>query len=86
MKSKNLITTFLFITMLFAFSGCGNSNESKKAEAINETSSVDKHPETKKLQAADAVGYDGTAIKNKVDKLLDKTEENNKKAEEIKEK
>jgi len=33
--------------------------------------------ETKKLQGADAVGYDGTAIRKSVDNALNKTDQHN---------
>lgn len=86
MKFHNLFSAFLFLTMILTFSSCGNSDNTKKTETTNEANKVDKHPETKKLHAADAVGYDGAAIKNSVDKMLDKVDESNKKAEEINEK
>jgi hypothetical protein len=37
--------------------------------------------ETKKLQGADAVGYDGTAIRKSVDNTLNKTDQHNESAD-----
>ncbi len=55
--------------MLAALScGCSKAEERAKYEGRNET---------KKLQGADAAGYDGTAIRKSVDNTLNKTDQHN---------
>lgn len=86
MKHQPLFLVLLLLGKILFLSGCGSNENTTKTETTKENTTVDKHPETKKLHAADAVGYDGTAIKNNVDKMLDKADESNKKAEELNEK
>ena len=58
---------FLFIMMVAVMSfGCSKSEERAKYEGRSET---------KKLQGADAAGYDGTAIRKSVDNTLNKTDQ-----------
>jgi len=60
---------FMFIMMLAVLSfGCSKTEESAKYEGRSET---------KKLQGADAAGYDGTAIRKSVDNTLNKTDQHN---------
>ncbi len=60
---------FLFIMTIAALSfGCSKSDERAKYEGRSET---------KKLQGADAAGYDGTAIRKSVDNTLNKTDQHN---------
>jgi thiamine biosynthesis lipoprotein ApbE len=60
---------FLFIMMIAALSfGCSKTEERAKYEGRSET---------KKLQGADAAGYDGTAIRKSVDNTLNKTDQHN---------
>jgi hypothetical protein len=86
MKFKTKILTYLLISFVLVFSGCGNNEKPVKPVGIEESVKVDKHPETKNIEAADGAGYNGTAIRKKVDGLIDKTEENNKKLEELQDK
>ena len=46
-----------------------------------EESDYEGRTETKKLQAVEAVGYDGDALQKSVDQMLDKNEERNKQLE-----
>jgi len=60
---------FLFIMILAVLSfGCSKAEERAKYEGRSET---------KKLQGADAAGYDGTAIRKSVDNTLNKTDQHN---------
>jgi hypothetical protein len=61
---------FLIIMMMTVLSlGCSKSEEqSPKYEGRSGT---------KKLQGADAAGYDGTAIRKSVDNTLNKTDQHN---------
>ena len=86
MKLKTKILTYLLISFVLAFSGCGNKEKPVMPVGIEEAVKVDKHPETKSIEAADGAGYNGTAIRKKVDGLLDKTEENSKKLEALQDK
>mgnify|MGYP003393822935 CR=1 FL=1 len=81
MKCK--ILAILLISHVLVFASCGNKENPVKPVIKDEAIQIDKHPETKNIEAADAVGYNGTAIRKKVDGMLDKTEENNKKLEEL---
>ena len=83
MKFKTLFLPVVVIGSGMILFGCGSKEEPIKPVANEVPAKVDKHPETKKLEAADAAGYDGTAIRKKVDGMLDKTEENNKKLEDL---
>lgn len=61
----------LFILALLAAltGGCSKTEEKR--------SSYEGRSETKKLQGADAVGYDGTAIRKSVDNSLNKSDQHN---------
>lgn len=60
---------FLLITMMaLLLFGCRKTEEQPKYEGRSET---------KKLQGADAAGYDGTAIRKSVDNTLNKTDQHN---------
>jgi hypothetical protein len=58
---------FIMMVALLSF-GCSNTEERAKYEGRSET---------KKLQGADAAGYDGTAIRKSVDNTLNKTGHHN---------
>jgi hypothetical protein len=61
-----LLFGVMIATLLF---GCSKAEEpSAKYEGRNES---------KKLQAADAVGYDGAAIRKNVDNMLNKNDQHN---------
>lgn len=75
----------LFISMICGLSGCGDSKPTTKPVSQEKPAKADKHPETKNIEAVDAIGYDGKAVRGKVDKLIDKSDENNKKLEEMNE-
>ncbi len=63
-----LCTTFLF------FAGCTYSNQQSEDKYQGRS-------ETKKLEAASAVGYDGKAIRKNVDNTLNKNDEHNEAVE-----
>lgn len=60
----------ILIVVLSALSAC-SANEPPPAAPAETTG----RPETKSIQAADAVGYDGTAIRGKVDAALDQNDQ-----------
>jgi hypothetical protein len=69
----------IFSTILLS-SGCqkktaaGNPNSQSKHEL---------HENTKPLQAADLVGYDGTKLRKSVDKITEDNDEHNKEIENV---
>lgn len=63
-------TTFLMICLVSLLSGC-NSGQSPTPEKYQG------RQETRKLEGASAVGYDGTAIRKNVDNSLNKNDEHN---------
>jgi len=63
----------IFSTILLS-SGC------QKKTAVTDTNSKSKselHESTKPLQAADLVGYDGTRLKNSVDRIREANDKHN---------
>ena len=59
----------IILTIAFFFASCGCSPG-------DEANSKDSgRPETQKLKAADAVGYDGDALRKSVDNMLDKKDQ-----------
>ena len=60
-------STFIMMIAVLSF-GCS------KAE---ERASYEGRSETRKLQGADAAGYDGTAVRKSVDNTLNKTDQHN---------
>jgi ABC-type Zn uptake system ZnuABC Zn-binding protein ZnuA len=67
---RKLFIMVMMVTLLF---GCSKTDEmSPKYEGRSET---------KKLQGADAVGYNGTAIRQKVDSTLNKADQHNESAD-----
>jgi hypothetical protein len=66
MQSKRLLLMVMIAMLEF---GCSKAEvQPGKYEGRNET---------KKLQGADAVGYDGTAVRKSVDNTLNKTDQHN---------
>ncbi len=61
----NIIT--LAIALFVASCGCSPGDEGKSKDTGR--------PETQKLKAADAVGYDGDALRKSVDNMLDKSDQ-----------
>jgi len=59
------------------FCGCGSEKAQPPAE--DKTG----RPDTKAVEAARIVGYDGKQMRKAVDKALDKTEERNKELENV---
>ncbi len=59
---------------------CGGQAE--PAKPGQKTEPPDPHPETRKLRAADAVGYDGELLKQQVDQVIDLREKQKKDLEE----
>jgi hypothetical protein len=57
----------LTITFCAASCGCSPGEETKSKDTGK--------PETQKLKAADAVGYDGDALRKSVDTMLDKNDQ-----------
>ena len=66
--------------------GCGDQDAPAKADQQPAVAKPDPHPETTNLRAADAVGYDGAALKSKVDRLIDEQQERQKQLEETQKK
>lgn len=62
------------LVLLAVLSACGGEQVEEK--------SYEGRTETKKLQAIEAVGYDGDALQKNVDQLLDQNEARNKQLEE----
>jgi hypothetical protein len=67
----------IFSTLLFS-SGC-----QKKTAATNPNSQskAELHENTKPLQAADLVGYDGTKLRKSVDKITEANDKHNREME-----
>ncbi len=64
----------LFLVMIAALLfGCSKAEEPRPK--------YEGRSESKGLQAADAVGYDGTAIRKGVDNMLNKTDQHNESAD-----
>jgi hypothetical protein len=72
-RIKEMKTLFIAISciLLFAF-GCG-SDKSKPSDS-GETKPSAGRPDTKAIEAASGVGYDGTAMRRSVDKALNQAE------------
>jgi len=66
---KKEIVLLCIITAFFA--ACSSSNQPQEGEKYQGRS------ETKKLEGASAVGYDGTAIRKNVDNTLNKNDDHN---------
>ena len=64
------------ILPVLLLAGCGD--EPAQPQAATPPPADTGRPETRNLQAADAVGYDGQALRKTVDKMLDKRDEQNK--------
>ena len=64
----------MIVLALLLLNACGG-------EQVEE-SKYEGRTETKKLQAVEAVGYDGDALQKSVDQMLDKNDERNKQLEE----
>lgn len=65
----------LYIAVAIMFSGCGTSQEVKKeAEKKPVLSRTEEmHQKAKFTEAASLVGYDGKAIKQNLDQIIDQT-------------
>ena len=64
----------LFLMMIAALLfGCSKAEEPRPK--------YEGRSESKRLQGADAVGYDGTAIRKSVDNVLNKTDQHNESAD-----
>ncbi len=68
--------SFVLSLCVFGLVACGSEADPKPVE--KDTG----REETKKVEALDAVGYDGSAIRKSIDKTLDKQDERNKELEE----
>ena len=74
----------LLIVLCLVLAGCGSDNKPRPpASATNAPQAVARpgRPDTKAIEAAGMVGYDGKQMRKAVDKALDKTEERNKELE-----
>ena len=71
------LCAIIFSTILFS-SGC-----QKKTAATNPNSQskAELHENTKPLQAADLVGYDGTKLRKSVDKITEANDKHNREME-----
>jgi hypothetical protein len=63
------------VTMLFILS-CGSGSPAPKAKGTSEGRS-----ETKVVEGASAAGYNGSQMRKKIDKVLDRNDERNKEIE-----
>jgi hypothetical protein len=64
----------LMLCIFALLAGCSSSSEPQPQSGKKDQG----REETKKLEGASAVGYDGKAIRKSVDNTLDKSEEHNK--------
>ena len=68
----------IYVSLLLAcFVGCDSEPNEPKGKAKDQG-----REETKKIEAVSAVGYDGKAIRQQVDKMLDDNERRNRELEE----
>ena len=74
MKHVCRLLTFVF-TMLFILS-CGSGSPAPKAKVVPQG-----RAETKMVEGASAAGYDGSQMRKKIDKTLDRNDERNKEIE-----
>lgn len=65
----------LFFAMLFALS-CGSGSPAPKARDVSQG-----RPETRVVEGASAAGYNGSMMRKKIDKTLDRNDERNKEIE-----
>ena len=65
----------LVITILFVLS-CGSGSPAPKAKDVPQG-----RPETKVVEGATAVGYNGSQMRKKIDKVLDQNDDRNKEIE-----
>ena len=70
MKITSLIVWF---SMVLILAGCVNPNPS--AKNAEDAEKYQGREETKSLQNADNIGYDGTGIQKKLDKALDQNDQ-----------
>ncbi len=75
--------TIVFLAALFvlALTGCGQRPSKAGSDETRADQSPGGRPETKTLQAAGLVGYDGKQIQRSVDKILDAKDQRNKELE-----
>jgi hypothetical protein len=76
MKQSCRLSCLVF-ALLFVF-GCGSGSPSPKAKSIPEGRS-----ETKAVEGATAVGYNGSQMRKKIDKTLDQNDTRNKEIEKV---
>jgi len=74
MKHVCRLLTFVF-TMLFILS-CGSGSPAPKAKDVPQG-----RAETKMVEGATAAGYNGSQMRKKIDKTLDRNDERNKEIE-----
>jgi hypothetical protein len=65
----------LVITIFFVLS-CGSGSPAPKAKDVPQG-----RPETKVVEGATAVGYNGSQMRKKIDKVLDQNDDRNKEIE-----
>jgi len=65
----------LVFTMFFVLS-CGSGNPAPKAKDVPQG-----RPETRVVEGASAAGYNGSMMRKKIDKTLDRNDERNKEIE-----
>ena len=68
-----------FATILLS-SGCQKETVARNPDSQNND---ELHENTKPLQAADLVGYDGTKLRKSVDKIIEDNDKHNKKLENL---
>lgn len=79
----NIRCVFALVVIALA-PGCGDQEAPAKTAPQPAAAKPDPHPETTNLLAAEAVGYDGAALKSTVDRMLDEQQERQKQLEETK--
>ncbi len=79
MKMNEIVISIAALFVL-AITGCGQ-RQSKASEQTQAAESPRGRSETKNLQAAGLVGYDGKQLRKSVDKVLDANDQRNKKLE-----
>jgi hypothetical protein len=67
---------FSFIILILFVLSCGSGNPAPKAKDVPQG-----RPETKIVEGASAAGYNGSQMRKKIDKTLDRNDERNKEIE-----
>ncbi len=77
----NKTIIFLTVSLVLALTGCDRRSSNAASEQTRPDQSPSGRSETKTLQAAGLVGYDGKQLQKSVDKILDAKDQRNKQLE-----